>query len=200
MRAIPGALSALVLAALAIAPGRGHAQVSPFQVEVRGGAAIPLGELRDPARGWSGDTGAGPGFGVSFSYNLAWYLAPYAGFSQHRFACPAESCGADTRLVATGFDVGIYFVADTGPVVPRIRAGLISYRVEGSVPGADGPVPVTSSRARGVEAGVGLAVRVAQRVTLAPGLRWNSMTPDFRGPGPLGMKYVTADLGLVLAF
>lgn len=201
MRSIPEPFSVLGLCLLlGLAPMPAEGQLSPFQMELRAGATAPVQGLADPNRGWSGDTGPGAAFGVSFAYNLSWYAAGYGGFSQLRFSCPARGCGFDTRLVATGFDLGLRFILGTGPVVPWIRTGLLFYRVEGSVPGEDGPRAVTSSRAGGGELGFGVTLRLTDRLTLAPGLRYARMTPDFRGVGRLPMRYLLADVGLVIGF
>lgn len=200
MRLHPAALIPVVAALTILTPGPGAGQLRPFTFEVRGGLEVPLEELREADRSWAGNVGGGSSFSLDFAYSLSWYVAAYGGFGQHRFACPATGCGREADLVATGIDLGLRFLMGTGPVVPWLRGGVVSYRVEGTVPTASGPTEVVSSRAAGVEGGVGLAIRMTDRLTLTPGVRYVRMTPDFSGPGALPMRYLITDVGLVMGF
>lgn len=194
----PTILAAALLCVCTVAPAL--AQRQPLTVEARGGVQVPLEAFRDPGRTWVDGAGSGASFGVDFAYAFSWYGAAYGGFSQHRYGCPASGCGRRTKLVGTGFDLGVRFILGTGPVVPWLRGGMISYRIEGTTPADGGAEEVTSSRAVGAEGGFGLAIHLNDRLTLTPGLRYTRMTPDFSGPGPLPVRSLVADVGLMLGF
>lgn len=199
MRSVP-TLSGAVFAALLLAVAGLEAQVAPLSVEVRVGGTVPLEELsREKAR-WPGEAGEGVTFGLDFAYAPTWWVRPYLGFSQLRFSCPAGGCGRETDLISTGFDGGLRFVLLPGRVAPWIRVGFLTYRVEGLAPGEDGVRKVVSDRSQGFEAGARLAVRVRPNLVLAPGVRYAAMTPTFGSLPSLTMRYLVADVGLVLGF
>lgn len=180
---------------------RAEAQIAPLTFELRTGGTLPVQELADPEKGWTGEVGPGATFGMSFAYSLSWYGAAYAGFSQHRFGCLAAACGRDTDLVATGFDLGGRFRLSSGWLRPVVRAGVVTYRVEGTAPGPEGDaVETTSKRTVGLEAGLGLAVRVAPGIFVSPGVRYLRMRPGFRELGDLHVRSLVADVGVVLSF
>lgn len=197
-------LPIFLLTVLAIVGVPGHAveaQIAPLTYEMRAGVAIPVQELADPDVGWAGEAGPGPSFGMDFAYAFAHYAAVYGGFSQHRFACPASGCGRDTELVATGFDAGIRFILGSGRVIPLLRVGPVSYRVEGTVPTEGGGTRSTvSHRSLGWEAGFGLTIRLTRRLVLVPGVRYLRSGADFGAVGDLPLRSVVADVGLMLGF
>lgn len=196
-------LLATVLAVLIPHPLRpgAEAQIAPLTYELRAGAAVPVQSFADPGASWAGEAGGGASFGMDFAYTFASYAAAYAGFSQHRFGCTAAACGRESDLVATGFDLGGRFILGTGRVIPLIRAGMVTYRVEGRVPnGQEGASPAVSRRAYGVEAGLGLSIRLNRRFVLVPGLRYLRMRPRFRGAGALPIRSLIADVGMLIGF
>lgn len=186
-------------------PGAAAAQLSPVQLEVNLGAAVPVQEFSGP-EGFEGEAGMGTSFGVHFvvtERRLSWY----AGFSEHRFACPADTCVKAEEIVSTGWDVGVRLNLLRGPVVPWVRAGLAAYISRGQfvVPPSAEPSGVLvseSDRGWGFEAGAGILISIAPRFALNPGVRYASVDPTFAGSdlGRLDSRYVVADLGLVLVF
>lgn len=192
-------LAALLALVLARAPAAG--QVAPFTYELRFGGAVPVEGLSDPDEGWAGEVGSGVSFGMGFAYTVVSYAAVHAGFSQHRFGCSATACGRETDLVATGLDVGTRFIFGTGRVVPLVRTGVLSYRIEASVPDEGGGTrAVDSHRNFGWEAGVALSVRISPSVVLTPGVRYLRWTSDFGIVGELPVRSLVADVGFVIGF
>lgn len=201
MRANVPLVLVAILALLAPSGSPVEAQIAPLTYEFRAGGTIPVQGLSEPDEGWAGEVGAGVSFGMDFAYAFAHYAAVYGGFSQHRFACRASGCGRETDLVATGFDAGIRFILGTGRVIPLIRVGPVTYRVEGSAPAEGGGVRSTvSHRSVGWEAGLGLTVRLTRRLVLAPGVRYLRTDADFGALGDLPVRSVVADVGLMLGF
>ncbi|MFP3948158.1 MAG: hypothetical protein ACLFWG_05460, partial [Longimicrobiales bacterium] len=123
------------------------------------------------------------------------------GFSQHRFACPASGCGRRTDLTATGFDGGFRWILGSGRVIPLIRTGAVTYRMEATAPdGAGGSRRVTSRRGVGAEGGLGLSIRVSRRFMISPGVRYLWMDVRFSELGVVPVESVVADVGFTLAF
>lgn len=195
-------LAALPLVvALAGLPTSAEAQVAPFTYELRFGGTVPVEGMADSGEGWAGDVRSGVSFGMGFAYTVVSYAAVSVGFSQHRFGCRAAECGRERDLVATGLDLGTRFILGTGRVVPLLRAGVLSYRIEGSVPDEEGGVRgVNSHRNIGWEAGAALNVRLSPDIVLTPGVRYVRWTSDFGAEGDLPVRSVVADLGFVLGF
>lgn len=181
------------------------AQVSPLQVEVNVGVGVPVQEFsgRD---GFEGEAGDGATFGVHFGLTTRSYLTWYVGFSQHRFGCDTTTCGAVDDIVTTSWDVGARVNLLSGPVVPWIRAGVVSHLAELDSTGvpAGGSTPVTlrleSDRGWGFEGGAGVMITVAPRLAINPGVRYSRVTTAFDGVGDLEMRFLSVDLGLVLGF
>lgn len=199
MRSVPILVGAAWAGLFAVGTGAAG-QISPLTLELRMGGSVPLEEFRETKAEWPGAAGEGFSFGLDFSYAPRWWFAPYVGFSQMRFSCPAGGCGRETDLVSTGFDAGARIVLHPGRIAPWLRAGFLTYRVEGLAPGVGGTREVVSDRSAGFEAGAGVALRIRPNLVLSPGVRYARMSPGFDGLGPLTMRYLVADVGLVLGF
>lgn len=193
-----GIVLSVVAAVVAFFPTRSSAQAAPLVVEVRGGAAVPVGDLArgtDPGEG----VASGVSFGVDFAVSGRGRRTLYAGFSQHRFACAEAGCEVGGRFVATTLDLGFRFSLLTrGPVVPWIRLGGVTMSMETpQLP--DGPSGV-ADRGYGGEVGAGLYVGAWNIVALNPGVRFTTVGTTLPGGTELGMRFVVVDLGLSLAF
>ncbi len=180
------------------------AQVSPLQVEVNVGASVSVKEFAG-REGFEDEAGDGSTFGVHFALTTRSYLTWYVGFSQHRFACDGTACGQVDDIVTTSWDVGARVNLLSGPVVPWIRAGVVSHLAELDFTGAstEGPsstVRLESGRGWGLEGGVGVMITVAPRLAINPGVRYSRVTTGFDGLGNLEMRFLSVDLGLVLGF
>lgn len=179
------------------------AQDAPLLVEAQGGAAIPFGDLKD---------GQGPGMGTATGVSLSVVLAVpsegwrtiYAGFSQHRFGCEAAGCDVDGRYVATGFNLGFRIVpVREGPVVPWIRLGVITTRVEtgdlSASPESAADAGLTDLGFGG-EAGVGILVPLGRSVGWSATGLVSAVDSDLPGGASLPLRYFTAHTGLTLLF
>lgn len=185
-------------------PSAASAQVSPLQVEVNVGAAVSVQEFAG-REGFEGEAGDGSTFGVHFALTTRSYLTWYVGFSQHRFACDGATCGQVDDIVTTSWDVGARINLLSGPVVPWIRAGVVSHLAELDFTGAvtEGSTPTVrleSDRGWGFEGGAGVMITLAPRLAINPGVRYSRVTTGFDGIGNLGMRFLSVDLGLVLGF
>ena len=183
---------------LAAAPARGQGGL--FHLEIRGGGGLPVRDFAEAGSGWAGGAGAGVTFGLHFALGLYPGVYAYGGFSEHRFRCPREGCGAESNLTATGFDGGIKLVGSPRRLLPWLRLGVLSYRAEGEMTTPEGRRSESSGRDVGLEAGAGIAFRVADRYWITPGLRYAHVGPVFPGRGELGIRAIVADLGLTVEF
>jgi hypothetical protein len=175
------------------------AQDFPLVVEGRGGMALPVASFRNgPERG--GEIGRAPTFGLHFVYRGPSGWGPYVGFSQHRFDCAADGCpaGAGTsaqEYVATNWDIG---AQRTLGHFGWVRAGFLFGRMERDFARVEGRLRRTSSLSAGVEGGLGLNVPIRGRVRLTPGIRYSWLNTRFRDDGLVRLRWLAADVGLVL--
>ncbi len=179
------------------------AQDAPLILEVQGGVALPFGDLRD---------GTGPGMGVEAGPSLSLVFARpsdgwrtiYAGFSQHRFGCEAAGCDSDGRYVATGFNAGLRVVVmRRGPVVPWLRVGGITMRVEtGDLAATPLGVPDAgvSKLGFGGEAGVGVLVRFNRSWGWSTTALASTVDSELPGGSTLPMRWYTVHSGVTLLF
>ena len=175
-----------------------EAQDAPLLLEIHGGISAPIGSFADGSRPGEGAT-AGPSLSVAFALTGAGRRTVYAGFSQHRFGCVDAGCAPDGRYVATGFDVGVRFALLTGhSVIPWIRLGAITTRVEtDDLGGANAGV---SDLGFGGEIGAGVYIGAAGRVAINPGVRFSAVNTTLPDGPTLRMRYLVAQLAVVLAF
>jgi hypothetical protein len=75
-----------------MAPSALRGQLSVMQMEVNGGASIPVADLAG-AEGWEGKALADASFGIHFALTSG-HLGYLVGFNEHRFRCPEAGCGA----------------------------------------------------------------------------------------------------------
>ena len=174
------------------------AQAPPFVLEVRGGSSIPVGSFADGDRRGEGSA-ADRSFGLAFGVTRTSSRTTFVGFSQHRFGCEDIGCDGDGTFVATTIDVGVrYNVTLHRQVVPWIRIGGLTTRVElGDHPDYRDQV---SSLGFGGEVGAGVYLGSANAVGLSPGVRFTAVNSGLPGGGVLRMRYLVADLALVIAF
>lgn len=189
-------LPVLLVAAL---PTQGAGQ-APLVLDVRGGVAVPV------ATGESGPATkleAGASYGLHLAFLRGPRSAFYVGFTQHRFGCGQGTCAEGGALVSTGWDVGTRLAFPLGALVPWIRLGVVFDRVEGDFGdfgGATAPVRRVSDLAAGAEAGIGAVAAVGGRFSVNPGVRYTVLNTRFPEEGLLRMRYLVADLGIVIGF
>jgi hypothetical protein len=192
-RPIP--LVAVALALMATAP-EARAQ-SPLTLQGRVGAMVPVAGFRS-GPGAAEELSAALSFGVAFALEGPGGRHLLVGFSQHRLRCRGGACGGEGEYVSTAWDVGYRFDFGSGARIPWARLALTFPRVE-----VDGVAAAESDATRlgiGVEAGAGLRFAVGGPFYLSPGVRFGAADADLRGPGRLRMRYLVADVGLVVGF
>jgi hypothetical protein len=207
MRKMSGVLAARTwivsgLLALALATGTWTvaAQEGPYAFQIRAGGTLPVGAFRDDARGWEEKAGSGSSLGMGFTFPLHWLLGGYLGFSQHRFSCDEDVCPEGEAWISTGFDIAIRMVMGDRNVRPWAQGGFHTPRIEGRVSEGEGGRNIRSHGGSGYEAGGGLLVKVGERMSLSPGVRYGSVDVPFPGRPTMMLRYLVFDLGLVVGF
>lgn len=181
---------AVVGAMVAVAPTVPLEAQSVLVVEARGGGAVPKGSFRMPVAG--ADLSAGTAAGVHFALRRGSRTYISLGFSQLRFDCAGPSCGA--AWVSTQWEAGVRVDLRSSGVVPWLRLGVVTPSVE-NVPGEPDAV-----RGWGGDAGAGVRVPLTTRLFLSPGVRFTAAELG-RSAGPdATMRFLVADLGLVVGF
>jgi hypothetical protein len=188
----------MALLALAVPAGDVAAQEAPIIVEGHGGVAIPVGTFSNGTRPGEG-TAPGPSFGVDFAAAGGGRWTPYIGFSQHRFGCEDAGCASGGQLVATGFRAGLRLVPfPSRAVLPWLGMGVLTTHVEA---GDLGPANAgLSELGVGGELGVGVHIGAASQIALAPAVRVAAVNARLPAGAVLRMRYLVADVALVLSF
>ncbi len=195
---VPPILLPLLAALVLNDPAPAAAQAAPLVLEIQGGASIPVGSLRSGSAPGEG-TSASRSFGVDFALSGSGRRTIYVGFSQHRFGCAAAGCPSGELYVATGLDFGTRVsLLRSGPVNPWIRLGAVTTRVE---------MPPTSATPAGVsklgiggDVGFGVFLGTSRAIALNPAVRLTAVNTGLPGGGVLRMRYLVADLSIVVAF
>ena len=195
-----GTTAGILCLLLARLPGPVFAQEGPYAFQLRGGVTLPVGDFGDEEMGWEREAGSGPSLNMAFTFPLRGALGGYLGFGQYRFSCDREVCPEGKTWTSTGFDVALRLVLGSRPLRPWIQGGFHNHRVEGRIQSPDGPVRLRSEGGGGYEVGGGVLVRVGERTSLAPGVRFGLGNVPFDGRANLGLRFLVLDLGLVLGF
>ena len=177
------------------------AQDSPLAVEVRGGAAFPVGSFRTGLDS-GGQLARAPTFGLHLLYRGGSGWGPYVGFSQHRFDCAADGCPLD-EYVLTSWDVGIR--RTVGRHV-WLRAGFVAGRAERYLvagwlaPTEEAAAHAVSLLSLGAEVGAGLRLGIGGRIGLSPAVRYGWLNTRYREGGRVRMRWLAVGLGVALGF
>jgi len=186
---------AAVLAAASLA-GAAHAQAlppTPFSLEVRAGAAIPTGDLKEVAK-------TGYTVGANVSYAATPMFSIFGGYTMNSFGVkddvtPEEGEelpeDASFRVRVSGPEAGVRVnVPVTGNVAPFVKASALVNRfsVSFSSDEVNGTIGDTDWHV-GFDVGAGVAIPLGPRVSVTPAVSYLKVE-DF--------KSVKADIGLAI--
>ena len=190
--AVAGPATAVALAL----PAAAASQASPIVVEAHGGMTVPVGSFANAPGG-----GASPhaSFGVDLAMPGGGRWTPYVGFGQHRFGCEEAGCAEGGLYVATGFHGGLRVALLPGAsIIPWLRVGAHAAKVESdALPGSAAGI---SELGVGGEVGAGVHIGGASQVALNPGVRLVAVSATLPGDERLRMRYLVADVAVVLSF
>jgi len=178
-----------------------QAQEGAFAFEIRGGASLPVSSFRSGEEGWAGEMREGASFDMGFTFPAPGPFGILLGFGQRRFSCEGQLCVQGGDWISTGFDVALRLVIGRSRVRPWLKGGLHTHRLEGTVLGDAGEANDTrSDGGAGFEAGGGVLIAIGERTSLSPGLRYGWAEVPFPTRSDLRLRYMVADLGLVVGF
>lgn len=189
--------AAALAAALAASAAGAHAQgpaLTPFSVELRGGAAVPAaqGEF---------DRNVGPGYtaGGGVGFQVAPLVGLYAGYTRSVFPASDDGeLGGDGDLVIAGLDAGVRLDITTpgSRLDPFVRAGVLYGRLQAEG-FADAETNFRSGSSLGYQVGAGVGIDLLPRVQLTPAVTFTGFrfeTDDARDNVAAG--HVRLDVGL----
>jgi hypothetical protein len=191
----------MIAAGLAVAPAlalpdAAASQASRLVVEAHGGMTVPVGSFTTGSGG-----GASPhaSLGVEFALPGGGRWAPYLGFGQHRFGCEDAGCAEGGLYVATSFHGGMRVaLLPRASIIPWLRVGAHAASVEtDALPGSPAGL---SKLGLGGEAGAGVHIGRTSQIALNPGVRVVAVNTTLPGDVRLRMRYLVADLAVVLSF
>jgi hypothetical protein len=162
----------------------------PFAVEVRADAAFPTGG------GFADIADTGVGFGVSASVQLVPNIGVYGSYSRFTFDLSGTDVPEGVRAVDSGFSVGLTtsLPALVPGLVPWVGAGLLIRDL-----GMEGMQTPAGDTGLGFEVGGGIAVPLAPRIRVTPGVGFRRYTAPLLADTET-ISYVTAGVGLNFAF
>lgn len=168
--------------------------------ELRGGAAFPTQDM-------VGDLGTGNGvaLGGAFAYSLMPHLGAYLGWDWMHFNPENSFAGADVDFEGTGYVAGLRFqhpVSDAVPFDVWARGGVRYDHLE--LENADGDLIAGTDREVGFDVGAGVAVTVAERWSVTPGVRYRAISHDVQiAPNTTekaDFRHVVVDVGVAYRF
>ena len=211
-----------MLAAVAVAGTAGSVEAQevgalgiPVALEVRGGAAFPVGNDEDDFGSDEAGADTGYGFGANVFVGLTPILGVYGGYSRFSFSAEPEDSGedifpggVDVDYVDSGFNVGAQLVfssiATLQNATPWLRGGAIFHEFEFEVEDEGAEVSFSTDREVGFEAGGGLNIPLGEVISITPGVRYVAYSPQFEFEGeesePVNIRYIIADVGLQIRF
>jgi hypothetical protein len=192
-------LAAAVLAVLPAVPARAQGP-GPVALELRGGAAVPLGSFRKRVS-------TGTSYGALAELRLHRIVGLYAGYDRDSFGTRSgaelggRTMSGDVESSAVRLGVQWALPVGGGPLEPFLRTGVLFDRVTAGFEGSGGARVEESDRvtAFNVEAGAGIAF--GRSVAIVPGIRYFSLYPRFRAADPNGraelhLQHLSLTLGL----
>lgn len=192
-----GILSLVAGAAFAVPAHAQIPNITPFSLEVRGGFAVPRGDLAEEDEDIS--VGTGWTVGANATYHFMPMLGVYAGYTYTRFGVDGLE-GVD--VLDQGFGAGVRLAIPTPliPIDPYVKAGLVyntlSFEFEDG-PGGDFDDVLDSDRSLGFEVGAGLGIGLGPKLSFTPQVTYTRYEPQFDGEGTdAHVEHIRVDVGL----
>lgn len=172
----------------------------PWTVEVRGGAAFPTVDIVDDL-----GTGNGVALAGSVAYRFMPHLGAYVGWDWVYFNPEESFAGPDVDFEGTGYVAGLRFehpISDAVPFDGWLRAGVRYDHLE--LEDASGELIAGTDRDVGFEVGGGVAVWVAERWSVTPGVRYRAVSHDVQTgvntTDEADLRHVLVEVGVVYRF
>lgn len=188
-----------MLAILGLTPLVAAAQEneSRFGFEISTGLSVATNKL--------GDAVLNTGFGAEgiFHYRFIPSTGVYAGWGWNRFSSDNSFAGVNADFEETGYVLGLQFKQSVGrlPFSLYVRAGALYNHIE--IENKEGDIINDSGHGWGWQAATGVDIRLSKKVSLTPGVKFNSLRRDIIFDGTareLKQNYLSLRIGLLKRF
>jgi opacity protein-like surface antigen len=171
-------VSMMAAAAVVASVDAAQAQVTtPFSIEVRGGLALPTGDLKDE------DVTSGVALSVNGQFRFNPMFAAYAEFNWAQFGVEDAD---DVDVTDQGFGGGVIANFNAGSVQPFLKAGVtVNQLTVDEIDAEDEQI--------GFRVGGGLSVPLGNRMSVTPGVTYTQYGIE---DADFDVSHLTVDVGL----
>lgn len=168
-----------------------------FGVEINGEVSIVSSELA----GASLSTGLG--FETILQYRFMPFTSVYGGWGYSHFNTKESFAGSDIDFEQTGYVLGLQFKKpiENSPISYFVRGGLLYSHIE--TENNAGNIISDTGHGVGFQVAAGIEVSLGKNWSLAPGLKYNSLSGETMLEGSnyqLNLRYVSARIGIIKRF
>jgi hypothetical protein len=168
-----------------------------FGVEINGDVSFVTTDLS----GASLNTGLG--YEAILQYRFMPFTSIYGGWGWNNFNADESFAGSDIDFEETGYILGLQFKHPLGKSMVSyfVRAGALYCHIE--TENSDGDIVSDTGHGFGYQVAGGIEVSLGKNWSLAPGLKFNSLSreTEFEGANyQLDHRYVAVRLGIIKRF
>jgi opacity protein-like surface antigen len=168
-----------------------------FGVELNSEVSIVSSDLN------GANLNTGLGFETIFQYRFMPFTSVYGGWGYTHFNANESFAGTDIDFEQTGYILGLQLKNSIGesPLSYFVRGGLLYSHIE--TENNDGDIISDTGHGVGFQVAGGLEVALGKNWSLAPSLKYNSLSGETELEGvnhKLELRYVSARLGIVKRF
>lgn len=179
-----------MLAAAAVVGGADAASAqlptTPLSVEVRGGLALPQGDL-DEFFGLA-DLGSGVTLGANAQFQVSNAIGVYAGYSFNQFSVEEFE---DADVTDQGFDAGVMLsLPFAASLSPYVKGGIALHNLSVTEGGEDEDF---DGEELGFQVGAGLNFPLGNRLSVTPGVTFTQYGFE---DAEVDVSHLTVDVGL----
>jgi opacity protein-like surface antigen len=168
-----------------------------WSAALRTGVNFPTQKLADA------NLKTGFGLGGNISYRLMQHLHVTGGWDWNRFSADQSFAGAKMDFEETGYNIGFQFnhPIEKSKLNYIIGAGAVYNHIE--IENNSGDIIANSGHGWGWQAEAGLSFPITKRVHLIPGVRYRSLSRDFKtgeSATAVNLRYMSAGVALSWSF
>ncbi|MGM0532353.1 MAG: outer membrane protein [Bacteroidota bacterium] len=168
-----------------------------FGIELNGDVSFVSSDLN------GANLNTGLGFETILQYRFIPFTSVYGGWGYSHFNARESFAGSDIDFEQTGYILGLQFKQSFGesPISWFVRAGLLYSHIE--TEDNEGEIISDTGHGAGFQVAGGIEVSLGKNWSLAPGLKYNSLSGETELEGvnyELDLRNVSARMGLVKRF
>ncbi len=168
-----------------------------FGIELNGDVSFVSSDLN------GANLNTGLGFETVLQYRFMPFTSVYGGWGYSHFNANESFAGPDIDFEQTGYILGLQFKQSFGesPISWFVRAGLLYSHIE--TENNEGEIISDTGHGAGYQVAAGIEVSLGKDWSLAPGLKYNSLSGETEVEGmnyELDLRNVSARMGLVKRF